>query len=256
MEELKEQLYAEVIDVLRNPEEYNRHNLGLPNGLLLYGPPGCGKTFFATRFAEETGYHFIKVMTSDIASIYIHGTQEKIKEIFDEARRKSPTILYFDEINSMVPKRDSAQEHAKGEVNEFLSQLDNCGSTGVFVVASTNYPDQIDAAVLRAGRLEQKYYLPPPDVEARKALFRLYLQSRPLDYMMDYQQLAELTENYVSADIKLVIDKASRKTIREKRGKITMKTLLEVITSYQPTVSLAEIRRNEEIRRKFENNRI
>jgi len=258
MESLKDQLRFDVINLLNDPEEYKKHKLELPNGILLYGPPGCGKTFFAEKFADEAGYNFQKVVSSDIASIYVHGTQEKIRAIFDLARSNAPTILYFDEINSMVPKRDSTnlQNGAAGEVNEFLSQLDNCGSAKIFVVASTNYPNQIDTAVLRAGRLEQKFYVSPPDFEARSAMFEIYLKGRPIDLGIDYSKLAKMTENFVSADIKLLIDKTSRITIREKLGKITMKTLEKIITTSKPTVTIDEIKKHELIRDDFEGQKL
>ncbi|MDR1583870.1 MAG: AAA family ATPase, partial [Prevotellaceae bacterium] len=159
MQDLKTQMKTDVIDVIENPEEYRRHNLGLPNGMLLYGPPGCGKTFFAECFAEEAGYNFIKVVASDIASIYIHGTQEKIGKIFKEAREKAPTILYFDELDAMVRNRENSHNQSlSSEVNEFLSQLDNIGNSGVFVIGSTNQPNLIDKAILRSGRLEKWFY--------------------------------------------------------------------------------------------------
>jgi transitional endoplasmic reticulum ATPase len=255
MQQLKDQLKYDVIDVLENPEEYKKHNIGLPNGILLYGPPGCGKTFFAERFAEEAGYNFIKVIASDIASIYIHGSQEKIGNIFKEAREKAPTILYLDELDAMVPNREKSNNQSmSGEVNEFLSQLDNIGDSGVFVIGSTNKPDTIDRAVLRAGRLEKWYYIPPPDFDARKALFELYLKDRPVDLGIDYSNLATLTENYVSSDIKLLIDEASRKTIRDKAKRISMETLIFIIKHQRPTVSLSELKNYEGIRQKIEEN--
>jgi len=254
MQQLKDQLKNDVIDVIENPEEYKKHNLGLPNGILLYGPPGCGKTFFAERFAEEAGYNFIKVISSDLASIYVHGSQEKIGNLFNEARKKAPTILYFDELDAMVPNRENVNNQSQsGEVNEFLSQLDNIGASGVFVIGSTNKPDTLDKAVLRAGRLEKWFYIPPPDYEARKAMFEIYLKDRPLEFGIDYDQLAKLAENYVSSDIKLLIDDASRKTIREKLKRISMEILEYVIKNQRPTVSFSELQKYEGIRRKIEN---
>ena len=252
MQTLKNMLQTDVIDVIRHPEEYKKHDLGLPNGMLLYGPPGCGKTFFAERFAEETGYHFIKVVTSDIASIYVHGTQEKIGKLFDEARKNAPAVLYFDELDAMTPDRENTQHSYGSEVNEFLSQLDNSGDSGVFVIGSTNKPLLIDKAILRSGRLEKHFYIPPPDFEARRAMFEIYLKNRPLDFGIDYEKLATLTENYVSSDIKLIVDEASRKTIREQTRRISMETLEFVIKNQRPTISLDILRKYEKIKNEME----
>jgi transitional endoplasmic reticulum ATPase len=256
MQELKNMLQTDVIDIIRNPEEYRLHNLGLPNGMLLYGPPGCGKTFFAERFAEETGYNFIKVIASDIASIYVHGTQEKIGKLFDESRKSAPTILYFDELDAMTPDRENAQHSYGSEVNEFLSQLDNIGDSGVFVIGSTNKPQLIDKAILRAGRLEKHFYIPPPDFEARKAMFELYLKDRPLDFGIDYERLATMTENYVSGDIKLLADEASRKVIREKAKRISMEILEFVIKNQHPTISLDVLRKYEILKNEMEGKKL
>ena len=259
MKELKERLKYDVIDLLENPEEYKKHDIGLPNGMLLYGPPGCGKTFFAERFAEEAGYNFKKVISSDLASIYVHGTQEKIGKLFKEAKKEAPTILYFSELDAMVPSRDRANTQSEsGEVNEFLSQLDNIGESGVFVIGSTNKPEIVDKAVLRAGRLEKKFYVPPPDYEARKEMFKIYLEKRPHDFGLDYDRLARLTENYVSSDIKFLVDEASRKSVQEYRNgkaessRLTMKILEFIINQQHPTVSLKELRKYEEIRTRIE----
>jgi transitional endoplasmic reticulum ATPase len=253
MQQMKDQMRNDVINVIENPEEYKRHGLGLPNGMLLYGPPGCGKTFFAERFAEEAGYNFMKIISSDIASIYIHGTQEKIGKIFKEAREKAPTILFFDELDSMIFNREKIYNQSlSGEVNEFLSQLDNCGDLGVFVIGSTNKPQLIDKAVLRAGRLEKHLYVHPPDFEARKIMFELYLKDRPLDFGIDYERLAQLTENYVSSDIKFLIDEASRKTIKDKTKRISMEILEITIKNQKPTISAADLQKYEAIRKEME----
>lgn len=253
MKQLKDQMQHDVINVIENPEEYRKHNLSLPNGMLLYGPPGCGKTFFAERFAEEAGYNFMKIISSDIASIYVHGSQEKIGKLFNDAREQAPTILYFDELDAMVPNREKLNNQSQsGEVNEFLSQLDNIGESGVFVIGSTNKPDSIDKAVLRAGRLEKWFYIPPPDFEARKAMFEMYLKDRPIDFGIDFSRLATLTQNYVSSDIKLLIDEASRKTIKDQSKRISMEILEFIIRHQKPTVPLSELKKHEDIRRKIE----
>jgi transitional endoplasmic reticulum ATPase len=237
MQELKMLMQTEVIDVLKNPQEYKDFNLTIPNGMLLYGPPGCGKTFFAERFAEEAGYNFIKVIASDLASIYIHGTQEKIGKIFDEARKSAPCILYFDELDAMARNRDSSEQHYGGEVNEFLSQLDNIGHFNVFVIGSTNKKELIDPAILRSGRLEKHYEITPPDFEARKTMFELYLSKiTKKDKDIDYEILANKTNGFVSSDIKLIIDNASRITIREHLGHLSQKTLERVISTTIPSL--------------------
>jgi len=183
----------------------------------------------------------------------VHGSQEKIGNLFKDAREKAPTILYFDELDAMVPDREKLNNQSQsGEVNEFLSQLDNIGESGVFVIGSTNKPDLIDKAVLRAGRLEKWFYIPPPDLEARKSMFEIYLKDRPLDFGINYSKLAELTGNYVSSDIKLLIDEASRKTIRDKIKRISMETLEFIIKNQRPTVPLSELKKYEEMRKKIE----
>jgi len=259
MQNLKNQLKNDVIDVIENPEEYKKHGIGIPNGVLLYGPPGCGKTFFAERFAEEATYNFIKVASSDIASIYVHGSQEKIGELFKIARENAPTILYFDELDAMIPHRDNVNNASQsGEVNEFLTQLDNIGESGVFVIGSTNKPDSIDIHALRAGRIEKMYYISPPDFEARKGIFELYLKARPTEFGINFKKLAEITEYYVSSDIKLIIDETSRKIISEKKlgnrdnTRIMMQDLELTIKNQKPTVSKSIIDEYEKLKAKME----
>jgi transitional endoplasmic reticulum ATPase len=243
MKELKEQLQLDVINALKNPEEYDKYGLTIPNGMLLYGPPGCGKTFFSKRFAEEVGFNFIDIKPSSLQSKFINATQENIAKMFEEAEKNAPTIIFIDELDALIPSRegDLHQMHANA-VNEFLVQMNECGAKGIFIVGATNRPEKIDPAVLRAGRLDKKVYLPPPDFEARKAMFKIYLGSRPLDFNIDYDKLGNLTENYVSADIELLVNEASRKALKEKT-RISMEILEHVINVTKPTVSIKELNR-------------
>lgn len=251
MKELKAQLQLDVIDALHKPEEYAKYGVTIPNGMLLYGPPGCGKTFFAKHFAEEVGFNFMLATPSTLKSRFVNATQENIAKMFQEAEKNAPTIIFIDEINELLPNRDSdAHEMSKSAVNEMLAQMDRTGEKGIFIIGATNYPDMIDPAMLRAGRLDKKFYLPPPDFEARKAMFEMYLKNRPLDFGMDYDKLSTLTANYVSSDIEFLVNEASRLALKEK-SRITMTILANIIKATKPSVPLHELQKYETVRAKM-----
>lgn len=249
MEELKQQMREEVIEPLHNPEEYHRYGVTIPNGMLLYGPPGCGKTFFAKHFAEEVGFNFMCITPATLKSRYVNATQENIAKMFKEAEENAPTVIFIDEMNELVPNRDDGNVHemSRSAVNEMLAQMDRTGEKGIFIIGATNYPNMIDPAILRAGRLDKKYYIGVPDIEARMALFRLYLNKRPYDFGLDYHQLADMTQGYVSADIQLIVNDASRNALRQ-HSKITMELLKVAITNTAPSLSNNELHKYERIR--------
>ncbi len=252
MEELKRQLREEVIEPLHNPEEYRRYGVTIPNGMLLYGPPGCGKTFFAKHFAEEVGFNFLCITPATLKSRYVNATQENIAQMFKEAEEKAPTVIFIDEMNELVPDRQSdVHEMSRSAVNEMLAQMDRTGEKGVFIIGATNYPDMIDPAILRAGRLDKKFYVGAPDKEARAALFRLYLSKRPYDFGLDYDKLAELTEYYVSADMQLIVNEASRNALH-RHSRITMELLTEAIRNTLPSLSREMLSKYESIKVKME----
>lgn len=248
MDELKEQLREEVIDPLHHPEEYQRYGVTIPNGMLLYGPPGCGKTFFAKHFAEEVGFNFMFVTPAMLKSRYVNASQENIAKMFKDAEENAPTIIFIDEINELVPNREGdVHEMSKSAVNEMLAQMDRTGEKGIFIIGATNYPHMIDPTILRAGRLDKKYYVGVPDETARKALFELYLKNRPYDFGLDYDELSELTKNYVSADIQLIVNNAARTALKS-RSKITMSILREAVASVRPSLDIIELQRYEKIK--------
>lgn len=253
MQELKDTIKLDVIDALNEKEKYAEYGLTIPNGMLLYGPPGCGKTFFAEKMAEEIGFNFYQIKPSDIQSKWVNASQENIKNLFDEARKNAPSIIFIDELDALVPNRDnSSVNHMNtSAVNEFLAQMNNSGDEGVFIIGATNRPNSIDPAILRAGRLDKHVYLPPPDFEARELMFKLYLEKRPTEIGLDYAELAKATENYVSSDIKFLCDEASRIALRS-NSRITKEILLETIKKHKPSISLSGLNSYKEIKAKMD----
>ncbi len=255
MQVLKDILYNDVIRALNEKELFEKYGVTIPNGMLLYGPPGCGKTFISEKFAEEVGFNFLQLKPSDIKSKYVNATEEQIGEIFKEAIEKAPTIIFIDEIDAVVPNREGNLHHMNASaVNEFLAQMSNCSEKGIFIIAASNRPEKIDPAILRTGRIDRIIYLSPPDYEARLSMFKLYLKKRPVDLGVNYERLAELTENYVSSDIKFLIDEASRTALKLK-GRITQIILEKVISENSPSVSYSEIKKYELLKEQLEDRR-
>ena len=252
MSEIKSIMQKKIINILKDPQKAERFKIQIPNGMLLYGPPGCGKSFIAEKFAEEAGYNYVFIKSSDLASIYVHGSQEKIGALFEEARKNAPTILNFDEFEALVPNRSKINNSSEsGEVNEFLSQMNNCGKDRIFIIASSNRPDLIDPAILRKGRMDKIIFIPVPDKEARQGIFEIHMKDRPASSDIDYARLAELTENFVASDIAYIVNDAATRAFEDDVD-ITQSLLEEVIKENNPSVSPSELKSYEEMRKKME----
>lgn len=258
MDELKQLVTEGFINVLNNRECAEAYDI-TPPSLLFYGPAGCGKTYFAEKIAEEVGINFIKIVPDDIASTLVHGTQEKIGEVFRKAERKAPTLVFFDEFDAMVPQRtNDDRNYQNGETNEFLCMLNNAAEKGIYVLAATNHPERIDKAVLRTGRIDEMIYVDMPDDKARESLFRLALSKLPAEEGIDYAKLADLTKGYNCSDISYIVKVASRKmfnaSIKEKDKPyklITQSLLEESISHKSPSVSSRDLREFERVRCEF-----
>ena len=254
MEELKTYLSQRVIFVIKNKEKVAKYKLTAPNGMLLYGPPGCGKTFVAEKFAEETGFNFILVKSSDLASSFVHGSQEKIAQLFKQAERNSPVVICFDEFDALVPDRSNpAAQYSSGEVNEFLTQLNNCAQRGIFVVGTTNRPDKIDPAVLRTGRIDKQVYVPLPDKQARKEIFMLHLKGRPYEEgTIDAEKLSEMSDGFIASDIAYVVNDAAMIAAFTDQ-EITEELLETSVKNTHPSLRVDTLQIYDEIKRKMEN---
>jgi transitional endoplasmic reticulum ATPase len=213
MHELKALLRTEVVEPVRNPEPYERYGLTIPNGILLYGPPGCGKTYIARALAEELGHHFFEIVPSELASPYIHGSVTRIRELFDEAAECAPAVVFIDEFEALAPVRSELggfQHYKREEVNEILTHLNGASEKRIFIIAATNQPEMIDPAVRRTGRLDKLIYVGPPDDEARRDMLALHLSKRPIAEDFDPAHLAQRLSGYSASDLRFLVDEAAR----------------------------------------------
>ncbi|VVB55377.1 VCP-like ATPase [uncultured archaeon] len=210
MTEVKQKIKEAIIYPLKNPQLAKQYQKKGGGSILLYGPPGCGKTYIARATVGECGVNFFNINTSDILS---GGSEEAAKNIHDAFMRSSkasPSILFFDEVDALGARREDEEGSARMVVNQFLMEMDGVESLNenVLVLGGTNIPWALDPALRRAGRFTQQIFIPPPDYEARVELFKIHTRKRPIDENIKFDKLAELTEDYSSADIKAVCDDA------------------------------------------------
>jgi SpoVK/Ycf46/Vps4 family AAA+-type ATPase len=211
MSEVKARLEAAFLAPMRNPELRKLYGKSLRGGLLLYGPPGCGKTFIARAVAGELGAKFMAVSFADVVDMYIGSSERNIREIFTTARENSPCVIFLDEVDAIGQKRSQLRSTPmRSVVNQLLLELDDVtgGNDGVFVLAATNHPWDVDSALRRPGRLDRTLLVLPPDEAARAAVFRYHLRDRPVAGIQ-LAALAARTDGYSSADIAHICESAA-----------------------------------------------
>jgi SpoVK/Ycf46/Vps4 family AAA+-type ATPase len=211
LKQVKDRLNASFLAPLNNPQLRKLYGKSLRGGLLLYGPPGCGKTFLAKAVAGELGAQFLHVSVADVFDMYIGNTERNLHELFETARSSAPCVLFLDELDALGVKRTLTRNSGtRTSVNQLLTELDGVGSEneGVYVLAATNHPWDVDPALRRPGRLDRMLLVLPPDQEAREAIFRTHLRDRPIA-SIDTKKLAKRTDGFSGADIAHVVDSAS-----------------------------------------------
>lgn len=208
MDNVKKEIDLKIIQPLKHPDIYKAYGKKVGGGILIYGPPGCGKTYLARATAGEVNASFISVSLDEILDMFIGNSEKNLHEIFELARQNTPCVLFFDEIDALGASRnDMKQSGGRHLINQFLQELDGMESEndGILVLGATNTPWNLDSAFRRPGRFDRIIFIPPPDEEARENIFKLKLKDKPKDGI-DYSALAKKTSDYSGADIEAVID--------------------------------------------------
>ncbi|MDO8724712.1 MAG: CDC48 family AAA ATPase [Candidatus Methanoperedens sp.] len=218
LEKAKQELIEAVEWPLKYPEAFEAINTRPPKGVLLFGPPGTGKTMLAKAVATESEANFISIKGPELMSKYVGESERIVRETFRKARQAAPSIIFFDEIDSIVPTRGSSFDSGVTErvVSQILTELDGLEELkDVVVVAATNRPDMVDPALLRPGRLDRLIYIRPPDKREREMIFTLHLKGKPIYPGVEIKKLAEMSEGYSGADIEAICREAAMHALRD-----------------------------------------
>jgi SpoVK/Ycf46/Vps4 family AAA+-type ATPase len=242
MEKVKEEIRMKIIHPLTHPELYKAYGKPIGGGILMYGPPGCGKTYLARATAGEIKAGFIAVGINDVLDMWIGNSERNLHELFEQARTHTPCVLFFDEVDALGASRGDMRHHAGRQlINQFLAEMDGVKTSneGVLILAATNAPWHLDSAFRRPGRFDRILFVPPPDASARAAILRLQCRGKPIEDL-DYDHLAKKTENFSGADLKAVVDVAIERKLADalKAGvpkPMSTKDLVAAAGSLRPT---------------------
>ncbi|MGH6959375.1 MAG: AAA family ATPase, partial [Dongiaceae bacterium] len=242
MEPLKEEIRLKIIYPLAHQELYAAYGKTVGGGILMYGPPGCGKTHLARATAGEIQASFMAIGINDVLDMWIGNSERNLHQVFDDARSSRPCVLFFDEVDALGARRSDMQ-HSAGRhlINQFLAEMDGIKSSneGVLILAATNAPWHVDPAFRRPGRFDRVLFVPPPDAEARAGILRILCRGKPVGDI-DYVQLAKKTDQFSGADLKAVVDIAIEAKLKQamKSGRPTPLTtgdLAAAVGTLKPT---------------------
>lgn len=242
MQSVKDEIAIKIIEPLKNPEIFAAYGKKIGGGILMYGPPGCGKTHLARATAGEVKARFLSIGIHDVLDMYLGNSERNLHAIFEEARRSTPCVLFFDEVDALGAKRaDFSSTVGRNVINQFLNELDGVKSSneGVLVLAATNAPWSLDSAFRRPGRFDRILFVPPPDAAARASILRVLVQGKPVG-PIDFERVAAKTNDFSGADLKAVVDLALESLLRDalKRGKpapLDDKVLIDAAKKVNPS---------------------
>lgn len=253
LKEAKQMVREAVEWPIKHPEFFKEMGIDPPKGVLLYGPPGCGKTLLAKAAATESGANFISVKGPEILSKWVGESEKAVREIFARARQVAPCIIFFDEIDAIAPRRGTRFDSGVTDriVNQLLTEMDGIEKLeGIVVLAATNRPDIIDPALLRPGRFDRLIYVPPPDLEARYEILKVHTRRMPLAEDVDLKKIAERTELYSGADLAALCREAAMTALREagKPTKVHMRHFEKAMKVVKPSLKPEDLERYEKLR--------
>jgi len=243
LEEVKQDLSEAVEWPLKSPEIFERLGIKPPKGILLYGPPGCGKTLLARAVATESEANFITIKGPEVFSKWVGESEKAIREVFRKARMAAPTVIFFDEIDSLLPRRGLGFADSgvtERVISQLLTEMDGIVTLeDIVVIAATNRPDIVDPAVLRPGRFDRLIYVPQPDEKSRFEIFKIYTKNMPLTKDVDVAHLATVTKNYSGADIEALCREAAMYALRIDVNvkEVTMTDFQEAMKRIGPTIT-------------------
>ena len=225
----------EIVDFLKNPKKYTDLGARIPKGVLLVGPPGTGKTYISKAVAGEAGVPFFSISGSDFVEMFVGVGASRVRDLFDEAKRNSPCIVFIDEIDAVGRRRGAGigggNDEREQTLNQLLVEMDGFGvNEGIIVLAATNRPDVLDPAILRPGRFDREVTIGTPDIKGREAVFRVHSKNKPLGKDVNLKILAKRTPGFTPADIENMMNEASLLTARRNGSEIHMEDLEEAIT--------------------------
>jgi len=243
LDEVKKQIDKKIIMPFQKPSLFQKFRKKIGGGVLLFGPPGCGKTLLARATAGQCRASFFNIEISDVLDMYIGESEQKLHAIFEKARQQKPSVLFFDELEALAGKREHARSSSSSNiVSQFLTELDGFSqeNEGVLVLASTNVPWSIDAAFLRPGRFDRMFFVPPPDRVARESILRYHMKDRPQSKEIDFGHIASRTGGYSGADLANLVDMAADEAIdasiqQGQEQVITFQHFQEALKDSRPT---------------------